>query len=110
MKKQEYQMNYAIWCMMMLTICIAYSLLQYFFKLALRRFTRRGRAAAVENDDHSNIIEGKSLLKQCFSFLSMRGRKSKYLKESPGRFKYESPPNERVLYDCRNEFLSIEGV
>lgn len=67
-------MNYTIWCtiMLTLTICIAYTFLPYVFKLALRRFTRRGRAAAVENDDHSNVIEGKSLLKQCFSFKHAR--------------------------------------
>lgn len=61
-------MDYPFLCVMMVTICIAYSVLQYFLKLAVRRFTRRGRVVAVENDDHNNIIEGKSLSKQCFSF------------------------------------------
>ena len=53
---------------MMVTTCIVYSILQYFLKLVVRRFTRRGRLTMVEYDDHRNIIQGKSLSKQCFSF------------------------------------------
>ena len=68
MKEQEYQMYYAFYFMMMVTTCIVYSVLQYFLKSAVRRFTRRGRVAAVENDDHSKIIGGNSLSKQRFSF------------------------------------------
>lgn len=53
---------------MMVTTCIVYSILQYFLKLVVRRFARRGRIAMVEYDDHSNIFQGKYLSKQCFSF------------------------------------------
>ena len=67
MKEQEYQICYAFYFMMMVTTCIVYSVLQYLLKSAVRQFTRRGRVAAVENDDHSKIIGGNSLSKQCFS-------------------------------------------
>ena len=71
-KEQVYQMDYAFCFMMMVTTCIVHSVLQCSLKAAVRRFTRRGMISAVENDDHSNIIEGKSLSKQCFSFKHAR--------------------------------------
>lgn len=71
-------MDYAFCFMMMVTTCIVHSGLQCSLKAAVRRFTSRGRIAAVENDDHSNIIEGKSLSKQCFSF-KHAGRKPKFV-------------------------------
>ena len=55
---------------MMVTTCIVYSILQYFLKLVVRRFTRRGRLAMVEYDDHRNIIQGKSL--SMFQFLACK--------------------------------------
>lgn len=66
MTKQEYQMDYAFWFMMMVVACIVYSVLQYTLKAAVRRFTRRG---SVENEDHSYIIEG-ILVKTMFQFLA----------------------------------------
>lgn len=70
MKEQESQMSYAFCCMTTVAICIVCSLLQCLFKLAWRRFTRLGRAAAVENDDQS--IEGKFLRDiQTFFFFSL---------------------------------------
>ena len=68
MKEEEYRMNYAFCFMMMVTTCIVYSVLRYLLKLAVNWFTRRGKVTAVENDDHSHIMKGKSLSKQCFSF------------------------------------------
>ena len=73
MKEQECQSNYAFWfVMMMMTICIVYAVYEYFLKLAVRRFPRRGRITAVENEDRYNIIEGKALSKQRFSFKHAR--------------------------------------
>ena len=68
MKEQEYKVEYAFCFVIMVTTFIAYSVLRYSLKVAVRWFTRRRRIAAVENDDHSNIIEGKSLSKQYFIF------------------------------------------
>lgn len=65
-------MDYAFCFMMMVTTCIVHSVLQYSLESAVWRFTRRGKVAAVENDDHSNIIGGNSLSKQFFSFKHAR--------------------------------------
>ena len=84
--------------MMIVTIYIVHSVLKISLKSAVRQFARIGRVPAVANDDHnepSKII----LCQSNVSVLSIIGRKSKYLIELLGRFKYESPPNERVRFD-----------